>query len=371
MRRLRVAVAGGSLGGLLAAILLRQDGHEVRVFERSAHGLEGRGAGLVPQREVFDVLRRIGAEDAVRVGVVARDRITLDRAGGIAHRQATPQMQVSWDYLYHAVRTRLEDGDYRLGRTVQGAAQSGAEAVLHFTDGSSESADLVLGADGLGSVVREAVTGLPSPNRYAGYVAWRGLVPEAGLPAEAAETLLDRFAFYMAPRSQILGYSVTGPGGEMKPGLRRYNWVWYRPVASGVLAGVLTDASGLAHPYSLSPGQLPASRTAALREDGLALLPPAFAAAVASEPSPFIQAIFDYEAPRMASGRLALLGDAAFVVRPHTAMGVAKAAGDAMALCAHLGRLPPEDALRAYERERMPVGTAIAAYGRRLGAGLG
>ncbi|TPG45761.1 2-polyprenyl-6-methoxyphenol hydroxylase [Roseomonas nepalensis] len=371
MRKLRVAVAGGSLGGLFAAILLRQDGHEVRVFERSSQGLEGRGAGLVPQREVFEVLRQIGVEDAVRVGVVARDRITLDRDGAIAQRQATPQMQASWDHLYSAVRRRLDDGDYHLGRTVQGASQSAAEAVLHFADGSTEGADLVLGADGLGSVLREAVTGLPSPNRYAGYVAWRGLVPEADLPAAAAALLLDRFAFYTVPGSQILGYSVAGPGGETQPGSRRYNWVWYRPVAPADLVGVLSDASGDAHPYSLSPGQLPAARAEGLRDDGRALLPPAFAAAVAAETRPFVQAIFDYEAPRMASGRLALLGDAAFVVRPHTAMGVAKAAGDAMALRAQLGRLPLDSALQAYERERSPVGTAIAAYGRRLGAALG
>ncbi|RYJ04449.1 MAG: 2-polyprenyl-6-methoxyphenol hydroxylase [Acetobacteraceae bacterium] len=370
MRALRVAVAGGSLGGLFAAILLRQAGHAVRVFERSASGLDGRGAGLVPQREVFEVLRRIGAEDLVKVGVVARDRIVLDAAGGIAHRQATPQMQVSWDHLYRAVRARLTETDYRLGRTVQGATQSDAGAVLHFTDGGSEDADLVLGADGIGSVLREAVTGQPSPNRYAGYVAWRGLVPEGALPEDSAGMLLDRFAFAMLPGSQALGYSVTGPHGEMTRGERRYNWVWYRRVAAAELGDVLTDASGRAHPFSLAPGQLPEARAAKLRADAAMLLPPPFAAAVAAERSPFVQAIFDYEAPRMVSGRLALLGDAAFVVRPHTAMGVAKAAGDAMALQAHLGRLPLEAALRAYERERMPVGAAIAAHGQRLGAEL-
>lgn len=371
MRPLRVAVAGGSLGGLLAAILLRQDGHEVRVFERSAQGLGGRGAGLVPQREVFEVLRQIGAEDLMRVGVVARDRIFLDAAGGIAQRQGTPQMQVSWDHLYGAVRARLADADYRLGRTAAGATQSGTEAVLHFTDGSSEAADLVLGADGIGSVLREAVTGQPSPNRYAGYVAWRGLVPEVALPEDAAKMLLDRFAFAMLPGSQALGYSVTGPRGEMTRGDRRYNWVWYRRVAPASLGALLTDAAGRAHPFSLAPGQLPEARADLLRAEAETLLPPPFAAAVAAEPAPFVQAIFDYEAPRMVAGRLALLGDAAFVVRPHTAMGVAKAAGDAMALRRQLARLPPEEALQAYARERMPVGAAIAAHGRRLGADLG
>lgn len=371
MRKLRIAVAGGSLGGLLAAILLQQDGHEVRVFERSAGGLEGRGAGLVPQREVFDVLRQIGAKDAIRVGVVARDRITLDRAGGVAHRQTMPQMQVSWDHLYHAVRTRLDDAAYSLGRTVLGATQSGKEAILHFADGSSEAADLVLGADGIGSAVREAVTGVPSSNRYAGYVAWRGLIDESLLPPDAAKMLLDRFAFFNMPHSHILGYSIMGPRGEMATGARRYNWVWYRRVAEQELAALLTDSAGHAHPFSLAPGQTPSARTTGLQADAEALLPPPFAAAVMADAQPFVQAIFDYEAPRMVSGRLALLGDAAFVVRPHTAMGVAKAAGDAMALRAHLGRQPPEEALRAYGRERLPVGAAIAAYGRRLGAELG
>jgi 2-polyprenyl-6-methoxyphenol hydroxylase-like FAD-dependent oxidoreductase len=370
VKQLRIAIAGGSLAGLFAAILLRQDGHEVRVFERSPHGLGGRGAGLVPQREVFDLLRRIGAEAAVQVGVVARDRITLDPAGGIAHREAMPQMQVSWDFLYAAVRARLEDQDYQPGRSVLKATQSADSAALHLTDGSTESADLVLGADGIGSAVRAVVTGQPASNRYAGYVAWRGLVPEARLPSAAA-LLSERMAFFSAAGSQVLGYLVTGPGGEMAPGARRYNWVWYRQVAAADLAALLTDDAGRAHPFSMAPGQLPAGRAEALRDDARRLLPPPFAAAVLAEPTPFVQAIFDYEAPRMVAGRLALLGDAAFVVRPHTAMGVAKAAGDALALQRWLGRLPVEEALVAYQRERLPVGRATAEYGRRLGAALG
>jgi 2-polyprenyl-6-methoxyphenol hydroxylase-like FAD-dependent oxidoreductase len=116
---------------------------------------------------------------------------------------------------------------------------------------------------------------------------------------------------------------------------------------------------------------LPDSRRQDLVEDAARLLPPPFAAAVAAEREPFIQAIFDYETPRMTHGRVALLGDAAFVVRPHTAMGVAKAAGDAMALRSGLARLPYADALQAYERERLPIGAEIASYGRRLGVRLG
>jgi 2-polyprenyl-6-methoxyphenol hydroxylase-like FAD-dependent oxidoreductase len=368
---LRIRIVGGSLGGLFAAALLRMDGHEVRIYERSASGLGGRGAGLVGQRDIFAILRAVGCEHVAHVGVVARERITFDRDGNIAHRQATPQMQISWDYLYRAFRALVADDDYVLGRAVRSAEQTDEFACLDFEDGGEEVVDLVIGADGVGSVIRRAVTGGPSPSIYAGYVAWRGLLPESALPAVSAAQLLDRFAFYTMPGSHILGYTVTGPNAETERGARRYNWVWYRQVSEGELGKVLTDAEGRVHPHSLAPGQLPDSRRQALVEDAARLLPPPFAAAIAAERQPFVQAIFDYEAPRMTHGRLALLGDAAFVVRPHTAMGVAKAAGDAMALRSCLARLPYAEALQAYHRERLPIGAEIAAYGRQLGASLG
>jgi 2-polyprenyl-6-methoxyphenol hydroxylase-like FAD-dependent oxidoreductase len=368
---LRIGIVGGSLGGLFAAALLRMDGHQVRIYERSVTGLAGRGAGLVGQRDIFAILRAVGCEHVAHVGVIALERITFDRDGGVAHRQATPQMQISWDHLYRAFRALVAGDDYVLGHAVRSVRQTDEFARLDFEDGSEEVADLVIGADGVGSVVRQAVTGESSPSIYAGYVAWRGLLPESTLPAESAAQLLDRFAFYMMPGSHILGYTVTGPNAETERGARRYNWVWYRRISEGELGKVLTDIEGRVHPYSLAPGQLPDGRRQALIEDAARLLPPPFAAAVAAERQPFVQAIFDYEAPRMTSGRLALLGDAAFVVRPHTAMGVAKAAGDAMALRSCLARLPYADALQAYQRERLPIGAEIAAYGRQLGASLG
>src|SRR5712675_3016236 len=98
-------------------------------------------------------------------------------------------------------------------------------------------------------------------------------------------------------------------------------------------------------------------------------LPPQFASAVSAERSPFIQAIFDYATPMMVTKRIALLGDAAFVVRPHTAMGVSKAAGDALALSYALAQADDlATALAAYDATRRAAGNEIAAYGRRLGA---
>lgn len=372
MQSLRIRIVGGSLGGLFAAVLLARDGHDVAIYERSTHGLGGRGAGLVGQREIFEILRAIDCEHVARVGVVATERITLDRAGEVVSRNATPQMQISWDYLHRAFKALLPDERYRLGHEVTYLRQDEAHVILGFAGGAEEVADLVIGADGVGSVVREAVLGAPAPSVYAGYVAWRGLFPETELPPEAAAMFLDKFAFYHMPHSHSLGYVVAGPNGEMERGKRRYNWVWYRP-APGVeaLTEILTDTAGKVHPFSLAQGAVSPAARAALQRDAANLLPPAFAQAVAAARDPFVQAIFDYEAPQMANGRIALLGDAAFVVRPHTAMGVAKAAGDAITLSRVLASRPLAEALNAYQRQRLPVGQEIAAYGRALAARMG
>ena len=188
------------------------------------------------------------------------------------------------------------------------------------------------------------------------------------LPPIAAEILAGRFAFYHMEGGQTLGYLVAGPRGEIEAGQRRYNCVWYRREQD--LPLVLTDRDGTSHRFSLAPGQVPDAARQRLVSNAESLLPPPFAMVVEAEPDPFVQAVFDMDAPAMVRGRLMLLGDAAFVVRPHTAMGVAKAAGDAMTLARVLSQLALPDALEVYDRERRRAGRLIGDYGRRLGASL-
>ncbi|NEJ82423.1 2-polyprenyl-6-methoxyphenol hydroxylase, partial [Rhizobium leguminosarum] len=349
-------------------IMLQQAGHDVRIYERSRSGLAGRGAGLVGQSDLLRILRLIGCEHVAGIGVVAKERIYLDQDGSIVQTVSMPQTQISWDFLFETVASRIAPGSYVLGRDVVEVLDGECGAELMFGDGTRETADLVIGADGLGSVVRSAVNLKNNRNRYSGYVAWRGLIPETSLPAAAA-LLLDRFSFYVRPGDHMLGYLVPGPKGEMNSGSRRYNWVWYRKVPLNELAATFTDLDQRTHAFSLPRGGLPNGRLEALRDDAGKLLPPQFALAVEAEPSPSIQGIFDYEAPRMIGRSIVLIGDAAFVARPHTAMGVSKAAGDVMALsnCLASGIDLPA-ALQRFEADRISVGREIVAYGRQLGS---
>src|SRR3546814_19330220 len=100
------------------------------------------------------------------------------------------------------------------------------------------------------------------------------------------------------------------------------------------------------------------------------VLAPQFAEMVHKAAQPFFQPIYDLESPRLAFGRVALLGDAAFVARPHCGMGVTKAAADALALANALttGKGSLEAALLAYEARRLPVGRFLVNHARHLGA---
>ncbi len=364
---MQIRIVGGSLAGLFAGVLLQRAGHDVKIYERSAHGLAGRGAGLVAQQDLFRILRLLGCEHVARIGVVAGERIYFDLAGNVTLRFPVPQTQVSWDLLFKAAASRLHPGTYLLGQAVAEVDDGGDGATLTFADGRQERADLVIGADGIGSVVRQAVNPDDNLNRFAGYVAWRGLIPETALP-ETASVLLDRFAFYITHGAHALGYLVPGQNGETAKGRRRYNWVWYRPVENGALSEMFTDQDGRTFPFSLPRGALSPDRLADLHDDARAMLPPQFADAVEAEDKPSIQGIFDYQAPRMTGRSVALVGDAAFVVRPHTAMGLSKAAGDVMALARSLASQPKLGAaLHRYEEERLIAGRYIADYGLRLG----
>lgn len=367
---LRIGIAGGSVGGLFAAVLLARQGHEVTVMERARHGLARRGAGLVVQEQVTRILRLVGLPQLAEQGVWAQERIALDRAGRVISREARPQMQMSWDLLYDGFRRLLPERNYLTGAAVKTAAAAGDAVRVVLEDDRAFDFDLLIGADGQASLVRDVVNDAePRRPAYAGYVAWRGLVAERDVPSEAAAALFDRMAFHLAPGSHALGYLVPGSEGQTGHGERRYNWVWYRPLAPAALRDLLGHARR-AGALSLGPGEVPRELRDALAADAQSHLPPPFAAAVAAEAQPFVQPIYDYESARMVNGRVALLGDAAFIARPHTAMGVAKAAGDAMTLASLLARHPWDEALAAYEQARLPQGRAVVDYGRRLGRSL-
>lgn len=360
------------MAGLFAALLLRRQGWNVDVYERIGAELAGRGAGIVTHRELFEVLGRAGIDtDAAAVGVVVPGRRVLDRSGRIVGELGLRQVLTSWGHLYGLLKAALPAEHYHHGKNLAEVAELADRVVARFSDGSEVSGDLLIGADGIFSCVRAQLAAKVHP-AYAGYVAWRGLVNERDLSSRTRAELCDWFAFSLPPGEQMLGYPVAGANEEMDVGERRFNFVWYRPAdADHGLADLLTDIDGVRHELSIPPTGIRSEVIASMRRDAEQLLAPQFAEVVRLTPQPFIQAILDLETPRMALGsRTVILGDAAFVARPHVGMGVTKAAADAAALVdalrAHPADLPA--ALAKFESIRLPFGAAVVRRARDLGA---
>ena len=365
----RALVIGGSLGGLLAAVMLRAVGWEVDVFERSADVLSGRGGGLVLQPDVLTALRFAQLDPDRLASVPSDDRLHLDRGDRILQRSHMPQAQTSWNVLYRALRDGLPPARLHAGRSFVRYEQEGRRVTAHFADGASESADLLIGADGIHSTVRGQMQPDAAP-RYAGYVAWRGVVPEARLPQATREKFERAFVFQQGDGHLLLAYLVPGLDESVEPGERRWNWIWYRRVAQGApLAALLTDRDGLTHAASLPPGAVRPEHVAGLLGDARQLAAPSFRVLLETTEAPFVQAIMDLEVPKMLDGRVLLCGDAAFVPRPHTAGSTAKAAADALTLAMLLSQrqAAPDVALAQWEQLRLTAGQGMVMAGSEMG----
>ena len=365
----RALIIGGSLGGLFAGLLLRQAGWDVTVFERSSGDLASRGVGIGTHVEMFAVMRRLGITVDELIGVAVTSRICLDRDGAVIARLPFDKILSSWALFYRALRRQLPDACYRPGMELVDIAQHASRVTAIFANGTRVEGDLLVGADGLHSTVRASAFTGPAPS-YAGYVGWRGVIEEQAIPPEAHE-LRECYVFFLPPRELALAYLQPGADDDHRPGRRRLNWLWYHPVHAAKLPDLCTDATGRCHGVAIAPTLIRPQVIAAFRAEARALLPPQFVAAMEATPAPFFQPIFDLDSPYIVAGRVALLGDAAFVARPHVGAGVTKAALNAAWLADALTASANIDAgLAAYAAQARAFGSALVARARFLGAYL-
>jgi 2-polyprenyl-6-methoxyphenol hydroxylase-like FAD-dependent oxidoreductase len=367
----RALIIGGSMAGLFAALYLRRGGWRVDVFERSPVALTGRGAGIMTHPEMREALAELGLETGQDFGVPVPGRIVLDKAGNEIGRNVLPQIATSWNRLFEMLGKALGAPSYHLGRDLVRVLQDADGVTAHFADGTAEIGDLLVGADGFRSAVRGQLLPDALP-QYAGYVAWRGLVDEHDAVAAMGQDLFDHLGFHLPPGEQFLGYPVAGPGNDLRPGHRSWNVVWYRPAdAERDVPRLLTSDTGKRHELSIPPPLIARGVIAEMRDAVARLLPPQFRAAMDKAQQPFLQPIYDLESIAMVMGRVALAGDAAFVVRPHVGAGVVKAAQDAAALAASLqAHADISEGLRAYEAARIGASKRYVARARRLGSYL-
>jgi 2-polyprenyl-6-methoxyphenol hydroxylase-like FAD-dependent oxidoreductase len=346
-----------------------RDGHDVDVLEKASGSLDGRGAGIVTHASLVEGLRRGGAQVDDTLGVEVEERVALDRSGAIVVRRPLRQILTSWSRLYAMLRDAFPTTSYHHGVAVRRVEQQAGAVRAVADDGRVFEADLLIASDGIRSAVRAQLIPAAEPE-YAGYFAWRGVCDESVLSTRTLTTVFDCFGFGLPPGEQLIGYPVAGHGNDTRRGKRRWNFVWYRPADhDGVLRELMTDADGAHHPLGIPPNKVSWRQVAAMREAARSLLAPQFAEILEKTAQPFLQPIYDVQSSRLAFDRVALMGDAAFVARPHVGMGVTKAAEDAMALSDAIRMHgATSDALRAFETARLAPGRAVVEHARALGA---
>lgn len=363
----RALIVGGSIGGLAAAALLDRAGWEVEVFERVDMELSGRGAGIVTHPPLLEALTAAGAETG-DLGVISEYRVGFDRQGAEIARFAFPQLVTSWDCLQSRLRARVPASRYHLGHVLQSFSTEGGQVQARFAHGHVAEGDVLVGADGFRSTVRQHLFPEVQPV-YAGYVVWRGLVHEADLPAAVRDQVFDHFGFHLPDSDgEVIGYPIAGPENDLRPGHRRYNFVWYRLADPARLRDMLTDEAGVMHDLSIPPPLIRREVLEGLKADGRRTLPASLTALLERAHALFFTPIYDLASPSMTGPQAALLGDAAFLARPHIGAGVTKACDDAVALARCLsGGGTLAEGLRAYEAARLAANRKAWLRSRYMG----
>lgn len=365
----RALVIGGSVGGLFAANLLRSTGWNVAVFERNPEELSGRGAGISTHPQLHDITKRLGVPFDAAMGIHIDTVIFLGHDGREFDRRATVRLMSSWGRVFASLREMIPAASYHLSKNLVRVEQDADGITAHFSDGTRERGDILVGADGGRSTVRDLF--LPNhPPEYAGYVAWRAMLDERELPAAIHTEIFENYTYCLPPGELFLGYPVPGRNNETEPGKRAYNIVWYRPTRPEELADFCVDATGKSHGSSIPPPLIRPDVAARIRQQARDLVAPQVAEIFERDPRPFFQPIFDLDTPRIVFGRVALLGDAAFPMRPHPGAGTTKAALDAACLADEITAHGVERGLARYQALQGAFGSGIVQQGRRDGSYL-
>jgi 2-polyprenyl-6-methoxyphenol hydroxylase-like FAD-dependent oxidoreductase len=365
---LRIAIAGGSIGGLCAGVALHGIGADVQIYERHPGPMDSRGAGIVVQPDLTNLLRDSGAPPLPTTS--CKVRRYLDPEGGDGQTQMMPQDFTSWEAIYRTLRAAFPNERYHMGADITGLDAGNSHTVsANIAGHGTIDADVFVSVDGAHSPTRRRL--LPEvTSHYAGYVAWRGTLDEADAPADLVRYFDDAFTFSESRSGgHILVYLIPGDNSATEPGKRRLNWVWYVRLDQADLGPMLIDRAGVQHHASLPIGGASDTVIRELVDLARREVHPKLAALVAATPDPFLQTIVDVVVPQTVFGRVCLLGDAAFVVRPHTAGATAKAARDATVLASALKRARQnvDAGLLSFQDTQIEYGQAMTRHGIALG----
>ncbi|WP_114777401.1 FAD-dependent oxidoreductase [Botryobacter ruber] len=342
---MKAIIIGGGIGGLCTALALQQTGADVTVYEAAPH-IKPVGAGIGLAANAMQGLARLGvAEEVVARGRQLKALTIFDEKGGIISDFDTRPLSKKYGInnfvihradLHEVLYRHLKPGTVQLGKRCQQVRQQDGQVQVTFADATTATADLLIAADGINSLVRQALLPQRRP-RYAGYTCWRGVTENPGAAintAISAETWAPQGRVGIAPlQDNKIYWYVCINAPERDP-----------------------------HMQQLTPTQL---------AERFATLPPAIPAILgATKPEEIIwNDIADLEPlKQFVFGRIVLLGDAAHATTPNMGQGACQAIEDAVVLRNCLQQQTSlASALQQYEKRRLARTAKVIRLSRLLG----
>ncbi|KAF2106038.1 hypothetical protein BDV96DRAFT_607696 [Lophiotrema nucula] len=345
-------IVGGSIAGLMCGIMLKHHGYNVTIFEKEpSKSREGYNAGIKIGPDVQDFLKKHSRVPRdFTITCKAPVKFNIDGKAKPEHKQT--MTSTSWGLLVSILRADFDgltskavpiapkaeerDGNavFRNGAKVTDVRDFGNSVQVDVEDATSHniqtvSGDLVIVADGSTSTLRKIL--LPDVKRqYAGYVSWRGTVQEAAVDKQASQTYAEKFAFHLMDRNYILHYTIPTDDGNVDPGKRLHNWIWYQPLAekSEGMNAIFTDMNGIRHHGTVPRGLLEPKVWEQQKSLASATMPTDLAQILHSTSAPFVCTIYDLLSPRSVffGGKVLLVGDALTTIRPNAGMSTTHAA---------------------------------------------
>lgn len=355
----RIAIVGASVAGLSLAWALKRRGIEATVYERSSGLLAHQGAGVMLSESLIETLQLSEARPVTR-------RCYVGTSGQVLWEQSVTKYAAGWGDVYGSLRRHA--GDIVLYEDCKVEQTELDPPTLRFASREAQVFDLIVGADGIGSIVRPHLDPNFTP-RYLGYVAIRGLIPRSqlpdGLPAITQDLFRDTMMKLVMDGEHVVLYGLPSDDEHL-------NWMWYANLNESALARLLTDRHGRKHRWSLPPGTLSPAAEDELRAMSAARLPAWMDELVSATETLFLQPIFDGVATQTVGSGLALVGDAAHLAVPHVGAGVTLAVEDsftlAEALADNSGSLASR--LGAWSASRRATVTERLSLALRLGLSL-
>ena len=364
---MNIGIIGGSIAGLACGALLKHIGAKVTLFERSAHKLEDRGAGVMLPIQLVANLQNLGIlDDAFQYSPIEENHIYVtgeDHCEQLLASRPVQSYGVNWGELYTQLLNNIDDKELHLGHQITQLNNHPTHPSIILDDGTEHSFDLIIGADGYNSYTRKHILPEYSEAEFAHYVAWRGLHKVQDDAYDYFTKPSNRVTYHLYNRGHLLTYCI--PQRHTKQ--LTVNWVFYEAIPKNKSPFYLQDKhdeTRMSIPYHL----MTEDQLTHINQLANTVLPTEAAQLIKNTKEPFMQAIVDLEIDQYVIDRIALIGDASIILRPHTGAGSTKAITDASALAHALKNSGDiNQALHSWNEKQIISGKNLFGLGKALG----